>query len=53
MAPWGQASFRSRTEMKRGLEGQLGSAGCGRGRATESSSGEKSSWGGQKPQVRL
>lgn len=39
--------------MKRGLEGPLGSAECGSGRATESSSGEKSSCGGQKPQVRL
>lgn len=39
--------------MKRDLEGPLGLAGCGSGRATESSASEKSSCGGQKLQVRL
>lgn len=39
--------------MKRDLEGPLGIAGCGSGRATESSASEKSSCSGQKLQVRL
>ena len=39
--------------MKRDLEGPLGIAGCGSGKATESSESEKSSCGWQKLQVKL